>query len=479
MHLSVLRRATLPAVAAAVAVSGLGTDVATANPTRSAPDVGCFWAPPTNVTPATPEGNVGFPATGANVTYVLNKFTLPAGAHLVVRGTFPQARYMSFNAYYSDPTYGAGIPSDALYDQQIVPDKGSTNPFLPGAKRTPDRKRRAWTITVSGEQPPADPAKRATNTLYAGTTGPANDQPAELFYRVYVPNKNTDIVGNGGIPQATLVLADGTELTGQAACDATKVDTSRLKPNSMPNATYQALTHLPKNEAINAPGSSPMAPAVESGLWYRPVNPCHFTDPFFQAAGYPVQNCPNTPGLTQWPTKDNAYIAAYVDRRFGPASDGHNIVVLTGKMPTTPQTFRANPRFTGGTQLRYWSVCSNESLVTTAVTVDNGCLYDEQVPVDAQGNYRIVVSMPGDRPANAIRRCDTAWMNWGNGDGATPNRPTSATLILRNMLPDSSFPNAIQSVPAPGLPADVAATMGKYMPKITYMSTAQFEANRC
>lgn len=476
MSSSIQRRTVLPALAALVA-AGLGGGAASAASTPNPPDVGCFWAPYTNVTPATPEGNVGFPATGSNVTYFLNKFTLPAGSHLVVRGTYPQARYMSFNAYYSDPVYGNGIPSDALYDQQIRPDAGSANPFLPGAKRTPNKKGRNWTVVVSGETPPADPAKRAENTLYAGTIGPDKDQPAELFYRVYVPDKNTDVFGNGGVPQATLVLADGSELSGQALCDATNVDRSRLKPNSMPNATFQQLTHLPANPAINAAGSSPMAPAVESGPWYRPLNPCHFTDPFFEAAGYPRQSsCPDTLGLTQWPTKDNAYISAYIDRRFGPAADGRNIVVLTGKMPTTPRTFKGNPRFDGSTQMRYWSVCSNEGLVTTAVTVDDGCVYDEQIPVDRKGNYRIVVSMPEDRPANATRRNGVAWVNWGNGDGATPNRPTSGVLLVRNMLPDSSFAQSIQRIPAPGLPADVEATMGRYMPKITYMSTKQFEA---
>ena len=86
MSSSIQRRTVLPALAALVA-AGLGGGAASAASTPNPPDVGCFWAPYTNVTPPTPEGNVGFPATGSNVTYFLNKFTLPAGSHLVVRGS--------------------------------------------------------------------------------------------------------------------------------------------------------------------------------------------------------------------------------------------------------------------------------------------------------------------------------------------------------------------------------------------------------
>lgn len=485
------RRAALPALAALIA-GGLGacssTDStatagtspdATSTSTTNSIDLGCFWGPLTNVTPETPDGNVGFPATGSSVTYVLNRFTLPAGAKIIMRGSFPYGRYMSFNSYYSDPVEGDGIPSDALYDQEIEPDEGSMNPYLPGADRTTPMNERAWTINVVGDKPPTKRADRAANTLYAGTLGSDQDQPAELFYRVYVADQGTDVVGDGGIPQPTLVQADGTELTGQALCDAVKVDTSRIVPNGLTNEEYQKLINLPANPDIGAAGSTPESPAEKPGQWYRPINPCLFTDPFLLSAGYPLKDCPLESGLTQWPTKDNAYIAAYIDRRFGPEPDGRNIVVMSGKMPTTPKTFYGNATFEGGTQMRYWSVCSNESLVTTAVTVDNGCVYDEQIPLDDKGNYRIVISTPEDRPKNATTECGVAWMNWGDGDMADPNRPTSAVLINRNMLPDPSFDHAVQNVKPRGLPKDVKAAMGEYTPKLTYTSAAEFDSGGC
>ena len=440
------------------------------------PNPGCFWSQAINVD----NNNAAFP-NGTITNYWYDKFTLPAGASVVFHGHYPAARYFSFNSYYSSPTLGNGIASDAIYDAQIAPDPGSRNPFLPGAKRVGNGAGGSWTVTVSGEQPPADPSQRQPNTLYAGTLPSGQPQPVELLYRLYVADKNTDLSGDGGVPQPTVVLADGTQLTGQAACDAVSVNTTPPPASTMSLTTYLQLTHLPANPVQGFPGSGPQAPATNPGQWYRAVNQCHFTDPFFQAAGYPVQNCPNTPALTQYPTKDNAYIAAYIDRSFGPAGDGHNVLVVTGKMPTTPATYSGNPFFTSGAQLRYWGICTNESLVTTKTTVTDGCLYDEQIPLDANRDYTIVVSTPGDRPSNAIPRCGVQWLNWGDGDGAPApyTRPTAGLLLIRNLLPDPSFTQAAQNIPAPGLPAQVAATMGPYMPTLTYESPAQFEATGC
>jgi hypothetical protein len=466
-------------VAALVAVLALtvGAGGASAATQPQEPDPGCFWGSVINASTL----NLGFP-NGMLTNYWYDKFTLPAGAKVVFRGRYPDARYMSFNSYFSSPSDPAlrGIATDALYDAQIAPDPGSTNPFLPGAKRTPDKKHRSWTATVSGDRPPADPGQREANTLYAGTLASGQAQPVEILYRVYTPDKNADLAGDGGLPQATVVLADGTTLTGRAACDAVGVDTAPLEPNTLPLNQYVALTHLPPHPGLGAPGSSPTAPAVNPGRWYRPVNQCHFQDPFFQAAGYPAPACPNTPALTQWPTKDNAYIAAYVDRSFGPAPGGHNVAVMTGRMPTTPATGKA-PFMAAGKQMRFWGVCMNESLATTQVTVTDGCAYDEQIPVDAQGNYRVVISTPEDRPANATAKCGVTWLNWGDGDGAPApyGRPTSGLLIVRNLLPDASFAEAAQNIPAPGLPAQVAATMGSYMPTLAYQSPAEFQAGGC
>ena len=420
-----------------------------------APAASCLWSVPIVIETL----NVGFPDTHA--VYWYDRFQLPAGATVRLHADWPHARYMSLNSYFTTPEQ-KGVPSDAIHDAQIVPDPGSHNPFLPGATRTGHPG--SWTVTVSGALPPPAGQPREPNTLYAGTGSANQAQPVELIYRVYVPDKNRDLSGDGGLPEPVLVLADGTELSGQDACDALQVDTSFPVPDTMAPATYNAL--------INLPGAPPTSPAVDPAHWYAAFNRCTLQYPFFAAAGLPLPNCPTNRAVTQWANIDNAYVSTSIDRRLGPSPDARNVVVVRGKMPTTPATFRRDPVMEGGTQLRYWSLCTNESLVTTHA-VD--CVYDEQVPLDDEGFYTIVVSTPEDRPANAIARCGATWLDWGaDGDGA--GRPTQALLLMRNMLPDPSFSEAIQNIVVPGTEVQV---MGDYLPTVTYTSPAAFEDGGC
>ena len=114
--------------------------------------------------------------------------------------------------------------------------------------------------------------------------------------------------------------------------------------------------------------------------------------------------------------RDNAYIYAHTSRKFG------EVLMLEGKLPTTPRTYEGQKRMGKG-QLRYWSVCQNESRVTTRA-VD--CLADRQVPLRGDRRYTIVVTRPEDRPSNATRRCGVGWVDWGErGDGGRPPRVRS------------------------------------------------------
>jgi hypothetical protein len=474
VHRQVLSRRAIMAALATVALTavlaacGSSSRPATAahapapTPTRPRPlSPSCMWSEAINVT----SHNVGY--LDSHVNYWYDKLTLPAGAKLVVHGHYPAARYFALASYASSAA-GVGVLTDSIKDVEIVPDQGSANPFLPDAART-GANGRSWTVTVSADKPPANPVDRRANTLYAGTRAPDQSQPVELIYRVYPADENFDIAGGGGLPESTVVGATGSQLTGAPACHALKVDTTPFTIGTLPVGTYKSLTH--------APGSGPNAPAVNPGEWYRLLNPCHYFDEYYRTAGQALPTCPGSVSLTYWPNPDNAYVRTSVNRKFGPAPDGHNVLVVTGTMPTTPRTHREDARFAAGTQLRYWSLCTAESGVTTKTTVTDGCLYDAQVPLDAQRNYTIVISTPGDRPSNATHRCGVAWINWGNGDGA--GDPAAGVLMLRNLVPDRSFAQAAQNVPAPGLPANVAATMGPYLPALQYAAPAQFEQRGC
>jgi hypothetical protein len=325
--------------------------------------------------------------------------------------------------------------------------------------------------------PPSGP--RDPNTLYAGTLPPDQTQPVELIYRVYVPDKERDLSGDGGLPEGTLVLADGATLAGQAACDALQLSTAFPSPSLMPVATYLQLTHLPPNPAIGAPGSGPEAPAVDPATWYAAFNSCHLTARFFQAAGYPVQACPNTRAVTQWgehrqpvhlgrhrpPFRTGARRA----QRRRPAGEaaGH-----PGHLPTSA-LFPERRR---------------HALLVDLPDRAAGDHPDGELRLrraGAGGRRRVLPhrhQRPEDRPRNATGRCGVQWLPWspqGDGVPAPDTKPTAALLIIRNMLPDPSFAQAIQNVPAPGLPVDVQATMGDYAPTIASQSRAEFEARGC
>jgi hypothetical protein len=88
-----------------------------------------------------------------------------------------------------------------------------------------------------------------------------------------------------------------------------------------------------------------------------------------------------------------------------------------------------------GVQLRYWSFCQNEPFSQRYVA----CARDDQVAVDANGNYTIVIAQPTDWPSAAAQQCRgvATLIPWGpQADGV---------VIYRQMLPDPSFTQAIQN----------------------------------
>ena len=115
----------------------------------------------------------------------------------------------------------------------------------------------------------------------------------------------------------------------------------------------------------------------------------------------------------------------------------------------------------GGDQLRYWSFCQNEPATQRYI----GCRRDDQVRVDGNGNYTIVVSQPGDWPKAAQQRCRAAsWIPWGpQPDGV---------MIYRHMLPDPGFAEAIQK----NSRGQEAAQMGAYYPTGRYFGSWQAAA---
>jgi hypothetical protein len=389
--------------------------------------------------------NVAFPDESA--TYWVAVIPRLPGLRLRIDGRYPDARYFSYNAY--DPLLR---PVDAIADQELLPNAGSANPYAGTGEAGGD-----YTAYVDFGAKPEMPAP---NTIYAGEMdagGQALPTPfvAAIIYRIYVADPQAGTDGGVGLPILTLETADGsTELAPYADCAeplfpnvggtlpalglnelllGTEPPEELLGALSFPTASYPPAVskfHGLPNTVVRIVGNM-LGMDLESMLGNLA---------FVGSGGGFLSNI------------HNAYVTTGFARNYG------NLFVWRAKAPTFP----GDPRRAGGREdLRYWSICQNE-FVSQRFTA---CVADYQSHLDQDGYFTIVVSDPGDRPANAIAANGIDWLPWGPY--------TDGLLIYRHMLPAADFATAIQNI-APGQP--VAEVMGDYTPQGAYCTRQTFEA---
>ncbi|MCX7167484.1 MAG: hypothetical protein NTV11_14580 [Rhodocyclales bacterium] len=408
----------------------------------------CFWVG--TLSPTT--FNILIPDT--SLVYWITQFRLPVGARLEFKGQYPHGRYLSFNSY--NPT---GQPVDALNDQQIAPDAGSQNPFLPGAQRQVAK--RDYTVRIEPRAMQAgvrvDPATRPGNTLFV----PTDDTLYQVWMRVYVPDTGRDARGGVPLPSPVLTLADGKRLEGAALCSEIVVKEGAVKDFK---ATPEGLRHVFAVPGARAPHHPAQPAPVPWNAFFNPQ--LTMTNALINTPYEAVRaRIDATRRAGFYSTLDNVYMSTYVDNRYGDA------LVMRGKAPRAPRTLKGAAVMDADVDLRYWSVCKYRSVADGAV---DSCLYDEQVPLDAQGRYTIVVSTPAARPSNARADCGVAWMDWGVGDGI--GNPHGGFVAMRHMLPHPNFANSLWATQKPG---DEERALGDYYPATTYDSKAAFEARGC
>ena len=173
------------------------------------------------------------------------------------------------------------------------------------------------------------------------------------------------------------------------------------------------------------------------------------------------ENAPRSTGGF-FPNLDNHYLRTIVNRKHG------KVLVIRAKAPKTPATYEGNDFFKNS-ELRYWSVCSNQSFGNTRV---NDCLFDEEIPVDENGFYTLMISKLKDRPRNAVTSCGIAWLPIAeDGDGVFDD--DVAIVQFRHMLAARDFNNSIQSVENQ---ADTQSVMKAYFPNGRYLMPNQAES---
>jgi len=355
--------------------------------------------------------NVDLPET--NATYWMQDYYLEAGRKLVIRGIYPFARFFEFTTYAGGnpilPDDPDGPPGGTLVDEYIQPQPGSMNPF--STPKASDRiSERHYRVVITAH------ADSSSTNVLSGLPDGVDSGWGQVIYRLYLPDSPQQLKGGVGLPKLTDVSPSG----------KTKVP--------------------PCKETQAPPASTGNTVAVPAGLGgpSRCVPDLTFC-------------LPNT-AASLYPNPANKYILA--ESVFAPG----RVVVLTGKVPTFPDT-RAGQSVTTASDMRYWSICQNLATGTYPVAA---CKADYQIPLTSDRSYTIVISAREDRPGNATTAYGVAWLPWGD-------TTYDGVIVLRNMLPATAFCCSIQNVDPLDTPP--YAVMGPYYPHAKYCTTAGFEAD--
>ena len=400
----------------------------------------CFWA--RGPFSADPYINVAYP--DSNVYYWAAAFSMPEDSILEIKGDYPYSRYMSFFSYNE-----RGKPIGSLTDFQIQSE--ATNPFIPGNQRSDFS--RSYSIEVLNENPSANISENIDNFNGNILFAPEYNKNQQLIvYRIYLPDKDIDITGGVKLPQPMLTLSDGTKLEGKQTCEA-------LNASQPLQVSFDALG-IPPNEyreLISQPDKPDTWPAHNPPKWFIQLDRKSLIGMY---TGEIDPNAPRSEGGF-YPNLDNQYIRSILNRKHG------KVLIVRGKAPTTPKTYFESSS-TKEVNLRYWSLCSNQSFVNTRV---NDCLHDEEIPIDKNGFYTIAISREEDRPRNAVNECGIAWLPMADdGDGMFDDDVT--IIQFRHLLPSNSFEHSIQKVKRQDQLEEI---MGPYMPKARYLMPNQVE----
>ncbi|MFD1544759.1 hypothetical protein [Nonomuraea guangzhouensis] len=353
--------------------------------------------------------NVFYPDSAA--TYWVLPFTVQEGLRITLAGQYPDSRYASIQVYKEGGGLFEtnGVPS-SLTDHRIQPDTGNVNPWQQQASPGGH-----FTLTVA-----ADAAPGQVNTLPLAPSGTPEGAKGNIVYRVYLP-------ADGDFSQVRLpaVTFERDGVTQPVpTCDDPQPTTSSVAPPA-------------KSMAAAAPAFA------RADLADRPTG--------------------------GFPNGDSAYLYADVTPPVG-----RQVVVIRGKAPHNAQGSHPAPWPAAGKDVRYWSMCTNLTLPPYQVVVnplpdgtsDYGCRADDHTGLDSDGRYSYVVGAESQR--QAIEQVPgVTFLPFSTARPAATHR-----IILRNMVVDAGFAEAVQNVPEDGDPASAAAVMGEYYPVTKVCSLA-------
>lgn len=384
----------------------------------------CAWPRKAGVTNA----NLYWPDSAA--VYWSTVYPVSDDLQITVSGAFPDARYMSFNVYDENTAeFSYNEVTSSLPDYKIKPDAGSVNPW-----RRLDSPGGRFTIKI---RPDAEPGQ--VNTLPLAPPGAVAGTKASLIFRVYLPAG-----GDSSIELPTITLHQGGVSTTLPPCTS-------------------------GNSGGPGNGSGGPGGGAGTGPGTGPGSGTGGSEAGSAGSGWAGERIFARTSEVSYlaPNADNGYLGAWITP---PGPD--EVVLIRGRAPRAIAGSHPTPWPRLLTDVRYWSMCTNLGGVQKPVVVNRladgrvnyGCRYNDETKLDQTGHYAFVLGTEDQRAA--IEAMDKVTFL-----PFSINQPTAPHMVLlRNLLPTPTFPQAIQQVPVDSTPDETAAIMGAYYPLVSVCS---------
>lgn len=382
-----------------------------------------------------------------NATYlVLPALYAPFGTKVVLEGQFPHARFFSAQitpsldpkSYHYDG--GVGVGEVPIVDVDIEPLSGHTNPFRPYANRNASNRsyRLEFDLAIGDPvalnaafRPPNFRAKGnrriGSGILYQGPWGVSKNghgrgawDVGQLWLRYYAPDKGKGALAGVPLPKVHYELPDGRKY--YVAPDMTSF-VARV------NKTFSS----PDRQKFMEPGFNDYSGHPKSG-WYKQTG-------IFRAVISGIAMNTNWAGReyvrlldkgvagrgSDLPPPNNyeqsATSATHIDYLVRSMSrEKGKVVVLSGKLPTFPATRNGESKMLP-TQMRYFSIVGyheptgwevlkylNPNMLPGLAVHE---IMDDEIILNKNREYVIVLSSPEDRPSNATQTNGVTWVDWG------------------------------------------------------------------
>lgn len=452
-----------------------------------------------------------------NATYlVVPAMLAPFGSTLVIEGAFPHARYFSAQAtppfdldiYRYD--LGIGVGEVPIVDADIIPLPGHTNPFQVGADRKATRRGYRLEFEMAMGDPVAlNPAfrpphfrepgnrRKAAGLVYEGPWGhPRGDghkrglfAPGQLWLRYYAPDWANGPLAGVPLPRLSFTLDTGERFFIEADVTGIKARSERrMAIGRDDRAAPEEVKFM--TDAYGWNKQAGIFEAIVGGivLGTKGGDRAYVNDMVRGVAGRGDDQ--PAPGNYE----QSATSATHIDYLVrGMNLERDRVVVLTGKLPTFPDTRIGADRMAAA-QMRYWSITGYHvprgfDFLKALFSDDpqglaSQSIMDDEVVLDQNRHYAIVFSRDNERPRNATEANGVNWVDWG------ASAEISWTLRWLSVGPEwkADFAPTPQHI---GSRADYwspdfdrealfqnthTGALGPYLPKMRYLSREEFEA---